>query len=61
MSHVFEICYKDQSWLPPSECKLYTLFLTKGWQPDSQNKGLQPISYKVCQYHPYAVALHVCV
>ena len=32
-----------------------------GWQPYSQNTGWQPISYKVCQYHPYAVALHVCV
>ena len=26
-----------------------------GWQPDSQNKVWHPISFKVCQYHPFAV------
>ena len=25
------------------------------WQPDSWNKGWQPISFKVCQYYPFAV------
>ena len=26
-----------------------------GWQLASQNKGWQPISYKICQYQPFAV------